>query len=216
MIQVTFSNKARLQQTLRSFQSKVKKEALGEDKKTSQGKRLGNEPEKEFERLRIADEEEILFSTPSQVTTDQGRDRFEVDEETTTAALTTPATTTTTTTTTTITTTTTTTATTTATTEPKTSSSLPSKQIAASSFVRFPQEEDNEGRHSIAFGPQLPPSQDDPQVAGGPARSQQVQAQLGPESGTISFQPRKPDPILQVIYLCYLLAHQYSREYWTN
>ena len=98
----------------------MKKEALGEDKNTSQRKRLGNEPEKEFERLRIADEEEILFSTPSQVTTDQGRDRFEVDEETTTAALTTPATTTTTTTTTTITTTTTTTATTTATTEPKT------------------------------------------------------------------------------------------------
>ena len=158
MIQVTFSNKARLQQTLRSFQSKVKKEALGAEKKTSQGKRLGNEvadePEKEFERLRIADEEEILFSTPSQVTTDQGRDRFEVDEETTTAALTTPATTTTTTTAT----TTTTTTTTTATTEPKTSSSLPSKQIAASSFVRFPQDEDNEGRHSIAFGPQLPPS----------------------------------------------------------
>ena len=225
--QVTFSNKARLQQTLRSFQSKVKKEAARGE--TPKGGRLGNqirdrEPEKEFERLRIAadvEEEEILFSTPLslgedvQVTTQSDKESSSEgeqvtttttteEEKATTADITTPATTTTT--------------TTKATTEPETPRSiLPNQKarVVASTHVRFPQEDnESEGRHSIAFGPQLPLSQQDSQLAQGSRDSQPPQAQPGPQlpeeekqsaqmskelpQGTISFQPRHPDPILQV------------------
>ena len=244
--QVTFSNKARLQQTLRSFQSKVKKEAARGE--TPKGGRLGNqirdqEPEKEFERLRIAadvEEEEILFSTPLSlvedipVTTQSDQESSSEGEQVTTttteeekatsADITTPATTTT-----------TTTTTTKGTTEPETPRSiLPNQKarVVASTHVRFPQEDnESEGRHSIAFGPQLPLSQQDSQLAQGPRNSQLAQGprdsqppqvqpgpQLRPEEkqtaqmskgpelpqGTISFQPRHPDPILQV--LCKLFS----------
>ena len=206
----------------------MKKEARGE---TPKGGRLGNqirdqEPEKEFERLRIAadgEEEEILFSTPLSlvedipVTTQSDQESSSEGEQVTTTTteeekattvdITTPATTTTTT-------------TTKGTTEPETPRSiLPNQKarVVASTHVRFPQEDnESEGRHSIAFGPQLPLSQQDSQLAQGPRDSQPAQVQPGPQlpeeekqsaqmskgpelpQGTISFQPRHPDPILQV------------------
>ena len=208
----------------------------GEKKETSKGGRLSNqirdEPEKEFERLRIAAEEEkILFSTPSQsediqVTTKSDQESLSEGEQvttttttteeeiSTTAALTTPATTTTT--------------TTTTTTEPETPRSvLPNQNVVPSTHVRFPQEEtESEGRHSnsVVFGPQLPDSHHDSQLALGPKDSRPSQAkplqqeketlqllpkdQQGPElpQGTISFQPRHPDPILQVVHVeCFVI-----------
>ena len=223
IFQVTFSNKARLQQTLRSFQTKVKKEVRGE-KETSKGGRLAKnqireEPEKGFERLRIAasdiadEEENILFSTPSQgediqVTTESGQESSSEgeqvttttaeEEKSTTAALTTSKTVTT-------------------TTEPEAPrSAIPNQntRLVASTHVRFPQDNESEGRHSsIAFGPQLPVSHQDSQLAQGPKDSRPPQVQPGPQlpqekptaelskespQGTISFQPRHPDPILQV------------------
>ena len=207
----------------------MKKEAARGE--TPKGGRLGNqirnrEPEKEFERLRIAadvEEEEILFSTPLSlvedipVTTQSDQESSSEgeqvtttttteEEKATTADITTPATTMT--------------ATTKATTEPETPQSiLPNQKarVVASTHVRFPQEDnESEGRHSIAFGPQLPLSQQDSQLAQGPRDSQPAQVQPGPQlpeeekqsaqmskgpelpQGTISFQPRHPDPILQV------------------
>ena len=184
---------------------------------------------KEFERLRIAsdvEEEEILFSTSLpqgediQVTTLSGQEESSEEEQTTTttieeeksttADITTPATTTT-------------------TSEPETRRSFAPNQnarlVAATHVrfpqedVRFPQENESEGRHSIAFGPQLPVSHQDPQLPQGstdsqeqqgpqlPEEKQPVQLSKGPElpEGTISFQPRHPDPILQVFVSTVLL-----------